>query len=84
MNNVGKYVSSHGVENQNIDSDKNIHWNFGTELLYEHTIKSDLGIMSKGGAMVVETGQHTGRSVKLTQQSLKKTLIKSKPRSYHT
>ncbi|HRW28970.1 MAG: phosphoenolpyruvate carboxykinase [Alphaproteobacteria bacterium] len=62
MNNVGKYVSSNGVENQKIKSDKNIYWNFGTELLYEHTIKAGLGHISKGGALVVETGQHTGRS----------------------
>ncbi|MBT7582833.1 MAG: phosphoenolpyruvate carboxykinase (ATP), partial [Kordiimonadaceae bacterium] len=62
MINVGKYVSKSGVENQNINSDKNIFWNFGTELLYEHTIKNDLGIVGKGGALVVETGQHTGRS----------------------
>lgn len=62
MINVGKYASKNGVENQNIDSDKNIFWNFGTELLYEHTIKNGLGIVGKGGALVVETGQHTGRS----------------------
>lgn len=62
MNNVGKYVSVNGVENQNISSDKDIFWNFGTELLYEHTIKGGLGIVGKGGALVVETGQHTGRS----------------------
>ncbi len=62
MINIGKYVSSYGVENHNINSDKNIHWNFGAEILYEHTIKQGLGLMSKGGALVVETGQHTGRS----------------------
>ena len=62
MINVGKYVSTNGVDNQNINSDKNIFWNFGTELLYEHTIKGGLGIISKGGALVVETGEHTGRS----------------------
>ncbi|MDC0081446.1 phosphoenolpyruvate carboxykinase [Emcibacteraceae bacterium] len=62
MNNVGKFVSSHDLKNHNIDSDQTIHWNYGTELLYEHTIKADLGVISKGGALVVETGVHTGRS----------------------
>jgi len=62
MNNVGKYVSNNGIENQNINSKNDVFWNFGPELLYEHTIKQGLGVMSKGGALVVETGQHTGRS----------------------
>ena len=62
MNNVGKYVSNNGIENQNINSENDIFWNFGPELLYEHTIKQGLGVMSKGSALVVETGQHTGRS----------------------
>ena len=62
MTNHGKYISSNGLEKHNITSDKNIHWNMGAEVLYEHTIKKDLGIVGKGGALVVETGVHTGRS----------------------
>ena len=62
MKNVGKYISINGIENQNINSDNSIFWNYGAELLYEHTIKQDAGVISKGGALVVETGQHTGRS----------------------
>ena len=62
MINVGKYVSKSGIENQNIKCDKNIFWNLDTELLYEHTIINGQGIIGKGGALIVETGQHTGRS----------------------
>jgi phosphoenolpyruvate carboxykinase (ATP) len=62
MNNLGQYVSINGIENQNINSDKDVFWNLGAEILYEHTIKAGLGIIGKGGALVVETGQHTGRS----------------------
>ena len=62
MNNIGKYISSHGLEHHNISHDKNIYWNMGAEVLYEHSIKLGLGIVGKGGALVVETGVHTGRS----------------------
>ncbi|VAW04247.1 Phosphoenolpyruvate carboxykinase [ATP] [hydrothermal vent metagenome] len=62
MNDIGKYISSTGLDRHNISSDGNIFWNMGAEILYEHTIKSNLGIMGRGGALVVETGVHTGRS----------------------
>ncbi len=62
MNNHGKYISTNGLARHNISSDKNIYWNMGAEVLYEHTIKKNLGIVGKGGALVVETGIHTGRS----------------------
>jgi len=62
MNNHGKYISKIGLAQHNISSDKNIYWNMGAEVLYEHTIKKNLGIVGKGGALVVETGIHTGRS----------------------
>jgi len=62
MNNIGKYISSRGLERHNITSDKNVFWNMGAEILYEHSIKKNLGLVGKGGALVVETGIHTGRS----------------------
>ena len=62
MKNIGKYISSVKLDQHNISNDKNIYWNMGTEVLYEHTIKNNLGIVGKGGALVVETGIHTGRS----------------------
>ncbi len=62
MNNIGKYISSVKLDRHNFSSDQNIFWNMGPEILYEHTIRNNLGIMGKGGALVVETGVHTGRS----------------------
>ncbi|MBL4612561.1 MAG: phosphoenolpyruvate carboxykinase [Emcibacter sp.] len=62
MKNIGKYISSTDLSQNNITSDKDIYWNMGAEILYEHTIKAGLGIVGKGGALVVETGVHTGRS----------------------
>jgi phosphoenolpyruvate carboxykinase (ATP) len=62
MENSGKYVSSFTLKDSGISSDENAYWNLGAEELYEHTIKLGTGIIGKGGALIVETGQHTGRS----------------------
>ncbi len=40
----------------------NQYWNLGTEALYEEAISLGEGKMAKGGALVVKTGKHTGRS----------------------
>lgn len=39
-----------------------VRWNFGTPELYEESIRRNESRIAKGGAIVVETGQHTGRS----------------------
>lgn len=40
------------------------HWNLGVEALYEHAIRNRDGVMADGGALLCETGHHTGRSPK--------------------
>ncbi len=40
----------------------NQFWNLGTEALYEEAIRRGEGQMAEGGALVVKTGKHTGRS----------------------
>ena len=39
-------------------------WNLGTEALYERAIQNREGVVAAGGALLCETGQHTGRSPK--------------------
>ncbi len=39
-----------------------VYWNYGAPMLYEESIARKEGRIAKGGALVVETGQHTGRS----------------------
>jgi len=40
----------------------NFHWNWGPARLYETAVSSGEGKVAKGGALVVKTGKHTGRS----------------------
>ncbi|HEX9780524.1 MAG TPA: phosphoenolpyruvate carboxykinase [bacterium] len=39
-----------------------VSWNFSTSALYEEAIRRREGSVARGGALVVRTGQHTGRS----------------------
>lgn len=40
----------------------NFHWNWGPARLYEAAVTSGEGKVAKGGALMVKTGKHTGRS----------------------
>ena len=39
-----------------------VHWNLSTPFLYEHAVRRREGEIGLGGAFVVNTGKHTGRS----------------------
>ncbi|HET7409098.1 MAG TPA: phosphoenolpyruvate carboxykinase (ATP), partial [Paracoccaceae bacterium] len=49
---------------QDIRTNAEIHWNLTTAPLVEEAVTRGEGRLSKGGALVVETGKHTGRSAK--------------------
>jgi phosphoenolpyruvate carboxykinase (ATP) len=50
------------LEAQGFKTGANLHWNLGTAPLIELAVERKEGLLSKDGAFVVETGQHTGRS----------------------
>src|SRR5258708_6315300 len=52
-------LSEHGIRNV-----ETVHWNLGTAQLLEKAVQRREGILSSSGALVVETGQFTGRSPK--------------------
>jgi phosphoenolpyruvate carboxykinase (ATP) len=59
------YVSvtpKHSLANQGINTRASISWNLGTARLVESALANGEGILAKDGPLVVETGQHTGRS----------------------
>ncbi|NKB55748.1 MAG: phosphoenolpyruvate carboxykinase [Alphaproteobacteria bacterium] len=56
------HISKFGLDNHGVINTAETHWNQGAERLYEDTVKLGLGVVSEGGALMVETGKYTGRS----------------------
>ncbi|HCQ67207.1 MAG TPA: phosphoenolpyruvate carboxykinase (ATP) [Rhodobacteraceae bacterium] len=50
------------LEDQGIDGLGNVYYNLIDPQLVEHSVKNGEGHLGKGGAILVETGVHTGRS----------------------
>ena len=62
MTDSGPTVSRHGLAEQGIRTLGTAFWNLSTPVLYEHTIRRGDGFLGGGGALIVRTGHHTGRS----------------------
>ena len=62
MENAGHFISSFGLENHGLAGVKRAYWNLEAHHLFEEAIRRGEGKLSAGGAIVTETGQHTGRS----------------------
>ena len=58
MGNKGRMA----LEAQGLRGLGSVHWNLSTAELYEHVLRRSEGRLSRQGALVVLTGQHTGRS----------------------
>ena len=54
---VTKELARHGIQNPG-----RVFWNLGVGALYEEALRRREGAVAQGGALVVRTGQHTGRS----------------------
>ena len=54
--------SSYGLENQGLKNFNRAYWNLSAGELYEHAIRRGEGHIAHLGPLVVNTGQHTGRS----------------------
>jgi phosphoenolpyruvate carboxykinase (ATP) len=57
-------VPAFGLAHQGIDTEATLYWNLGTSALVEHAIRNGEGLLAKDGPLVVQTGEHTGRSAK--------------------
>mgnify|MGYP003700636469 CR=1 FL=1 len=64
MNIVGATASRNGLEAHGLTNLKSVHWNLGPAALYEEAIRRHEGLITAGGALLVTTGEHTGRSPK--------------------
>jgi phosphoenolpyruvate carboxykinase (ATP) len=56
--------SSAGLQAHGINAGGKVHWNPTTSLLYSQALLRGDGRLAEGGALVVDTGRHTGRSPK--------------------
>ncbi len=57
-------VPSFGLDDQGIKTTAELHWNLGTAPLVEQAVQRGEGRLTKDGALLVDTGKFTGRSVK--------------------
>jgi phosphoenolpyruvate carboxykinase (ATP) len=55
-------VPVHGLAQQGLVTPAALHWNLATGPLVELAVQRGEGLLSEHGALVVETGKHTGRS----------------------
>lgn len=64
MQNAGVRPSRHDLSQHGVRNLQTAYWNLGTAQLIEYSLQRHEGILASGGALVVRTGQFTGRSPK--------------------
>ncbi|MER9641470.1 phosphoenolpyruvate carboxykinase [Mesorhizobium sp. M0239] len=64
MSEVGKRNSACAIDHIGLKTTGVVHYNFGAATLYEESIRRGEARLTAHGALVAETGQHTGRSPK--------------------
>lgn len=64
MQEFGRRGNHLGLDAQGITEARAVYWNLTTPELYEEAIRRREGVISEHGALIVDTGEHTGRSAK--------------------
>ncbi len=62
VENLGPVISKHGVDKLGLGGVGRVYWNLSTAQLVEMAVKRNEGHLSRYGAFVALTGEHTGRS----------------------
>jgi phosphoenolpyruvate carboxykinase (ATP) len=60
----GRKRTSYELDNYGIMEAANVYWNLNTPELYEEIARRNEGIFSAHGALIIDTGEHTGRAAK--------------------
>lgn len=61
---LGRKNSNYELDNYGIKEASKVHWNLNTPELYEEIARRNEGVLSDQGALIVDTGEHTGRAAK--------------------
>src|SRR5580658_1550985 len=59
---TGLIVPRFGLDSLGLKNLTNMHWNLSVPSLYEEAVRRREGSLADGGAFIVRTGVHTGRS----------------------
>ena len=61
---LGRKNTSYELDNYGIREPARVYWNLNTPELYEEIARRNEGVLSDHGALIVDTGEHTGRAAK--------------------
>lgn len=61
---IGRKHTDFELENYGITGAATVYWNLTSSELYEETARRFEGVLSDHGALIVDTGEHTGRAAK--------------------
>ncbi len=61
---LGRKNTSYDLDNYGIKDAARVYWNLNTPELYEEIARRNEGMYSNHGAIIVDTGEHTGRAAK--------------------
>lgn len=61
---LGHKNTSYELDNYGIKEPARVYWNLNTPQLYEEIARRNEGVYSNHGAIIVDTGEHTGRAAK--------------------
>ncbi|MBQ0818887.1 phosphoenolpyruvate carboxykinase (ATP), partial [Microvirga sp. HBU67558] len=64
MENIGVFNSAQGAEASGLRNLKRVYWNLEAPALYEQSLTRGETRLVQGGALLADTGVHTGRSPK--------------------
>src|ERR1051325_2486745 len=62
--NLGRKNTSYELDNYGIKEPARVYWNLNTPELYEEIARRNEGVFSNHGAVLVDTGEFTGRAAK--------------------
>lgn len=62
--NLGRKLTDYELDNYGIHGPARVYWNLTAPELYEEVARRNEGFFSNHGALLVDTGEHTGRAAK--------------------